>query len=571
MKTTMYRLTMNLGGVRPSRAQQRHWLNRRAHLRNADPCTSLRPRTGALRFGGPTRDFFFRGILTPKFIFVTGLALVLGFAAARAADEAVVTNATTPEAQTAVVATPGLQLPSVFGDNMVLQQNQPVPVWGWSRPGTDVTVKFAGQVRHARAGSDGRWEVHLSSLKASSQPADLIIEAGETRTLTNILVGEVWLCSGQSNMEKPIGKQPGQRPCFNSEQELAASDFPEIRLFKVEKFLAADPQRDVKAASAWQKCNSNSLEAIQFSAAGYFFGREIHNQLQVPIGLIESSWGGTRIEPWTPPEGFKSVRSLADLAKPLAATNKLANTTPTAIYNAMIAPLAHFAMRGALWYQGESNCMGKQPDGPIYTDKMEELVGGWRKVWNEGDFPFYYVQIAPFKYFTGNTRRVPYADALPEIWEAQARALRIPNTGMIVTTDLVDDLKDIHPRNKLDVGKRLALVALNKTYGRKNIVCSGPMYKKTKIQGNKAVLSFDDVDGGLVSRDGQPLTWFTIAGADGKFVAAEAVITNGSVVVSSPDVAKPAAVRFAWSEIAQPNLFNGAGLPAVPFRTDGDR
>jgi sialate O-acetylesterase len=434
-----------------------------------------------------------------------------------------------------------------------------------------VTVKFAGQVKHVRAGDDGRWEVRLSSLKASSQPANLIIEAGETRTLTNILVGEVWLCSGQSNMEKPIGKQPGQRPCFNSEQELAAADFPEIRLFKAHTALAAVPEKDVTKPSGWQMCNSNSLEAIKFSAVGYFFGREIHNQLKAPVGLVESAWGGTRIEPWTPPLGFKMVRSLAGLAAPLSATNKLANTTPMAIYNAMIAPLTHFAIRGALWYQGESNCMGKQPDGAIYTDKMEALIRSWRQLWGEGDFPFFYVQIAPFKYFSGNKQYAVSPDALPELWEAQTHALRIPNTGMIVTTDLADDVKDIHPRNKLDVGKRLAFVALNRTYRRKDIICSGPMYKKMKIQGNKAVLSFDDVDGGLVSKDGQPPTWFTVAGADGKFVPAEAVITNGTVVVSSPDVAKPVAVRFAWSEVAQPNLFNQAGLPAVPFRTDGLR
>ena len=504
----------------------------------------------------------------PRFVLVPGLALILSFAAARAADEAIATNSTTPEAQTAVPPPPALQLPSVFGDNMVLQQKQPVPVWGWSKPGVAVTVKFAGQVRHARAGDDGRWEVRLSSLPASSQPADLVIEAGETRTLTNILVGEVWLCSGQSNMEKPIGKQPGQKPCFNYEQELAAADFPEIRLFKAHTALATAPEKDVAKPSGWRGCNSNSLEAIKFSAAGYFFGREIHNQLKVPVGLVESAWGGTRIEPWTPSLGFELVRSLAALAAPLSATNKPANTTPMAIYNAMIAPLTHFAIRGVLWYQGESNCMGPQPDGAIYTDKMEALIRSWRKIWGEGDFPFYYVQIAPFKYFSSKRQYAISADALPELWEAQTRALRIKNTGMIVTTDLADDVKDIHPRNKQDVGKRLALLALNKTYGRKNIVCSGPMFKKMKIQGHQAVLSFDDVDGGLVSKDDQPLTWFTVAGADGKFVPAEAVITNETIVVFSPDVAKPVAVRFAWSEVAQPNLFNQARLPAVPFRTD---
>jgi sialate O-acetylesterase len=477
-------------------------------------------------------------------------------------------NAPAPEAQPIAAAPSALPMPSIFGDNMVLQQKQPVPVWGWSKPGTDVTVKFAGQVQRARAGSDGRWEVSLKPLKASSQPVDLVVTAGETRTFTNILVGEVWLCSGQSNMEKPLGKQSGQKPVFNAEQELAAADFPQVRLFKVEKSLAAEPLKDFKAASGWQSCNSNSLEAVKFSAAGYFFGREIHSRLKVPVGLVESSWGGTRIEPWTPPAGFKMVRSLADLTAPLSPTNKLSNSTPMAIYNAMVAPLVRFAIRGALWYQGESNCMGKQSDGPIYTDKMEALVGGWRKLWGEGDFPFYYVQIAPFKYFTGKTPRAPYLDALPEFWEAQTRALRIKNTGMIVITDIVDDLKDIHPRNKQDVGKRLALLALNKTYGQKDVVCSGPVFKKMKIKDNRAILSFAETAGGLVSKDNQPLTWFTIAGADRKFVSAQAVITNGTVVVSSPDVAQPAAVRFGWSEIAQPNLGNQAGLPAVPFRTD---
>jgi sialate O-acetylesterase len=484
---------------------------------------------------------------------------------------ATATNAPAPEVQLMVAVPSALPLPAVFGDNMVLQQKQRVPVWGWSKPGTEVTVKFAGQVKHAKAGADGRWEVNLKPLTASSRPADLVIEAGETRTFTNILVGEVWLCSGQSNMEKPLGKQPGQKPVFNADQELAAGDFPELRLFKVEKFIAAEPQKDFKAVTGWRMCNSNSLEAVKFSAAGYFFGREIHTRLKVPVGLVESSWGGTRIEPWTPPAGFKMVRPLADLAAPLSPTNKLSNTTRTAIYNAMIAPLARFAIRGALWYQGESNCMGKEPDGPIYTDKMEALVGGWRTVWGEGDFPFYYVQIAPFKYYSGNTKRVPHADALPEFWEAQTRALRIKNTGMIVTTDLVDDLKDIHPRNKQDVGKRLALLALNRTYGQNDVVCTGPTFKKMRVKGARAILTFDDAAGGLVSKDNQPLTWFTIAGADGKFVTAEALITNNTVVVSSPDVVQPVAVRFAWSEIAQPNFCNQAGLPAVPFRTDGGR
>ncbi len=250
-----------------------------------------------------------------------------------------------------------------------------------------------------------------------------------------------------------------------------------------------------------------------------------------------------------------------------APDTKLDNRIPTALYNAMIAPLAPFALRGALWYQGESNIIDT-PDGPIYADKMRALIEGWRKVWGQGNFPFYYVQLAPFTYFSD--REKPRADTperLAEMWEAQAGALRIPKTGMIVTTDLVDNVKDIHPVNKQDIGKRLARLALAKDYGRKDVVWSGPVYRKAKFEPGRAVLSFDHADGGLVSKDGQPLTWFTIAGSDGQFVAANAVIEGRTVVVSSPEVPEPKAVRFAWHEKAMPNLFNTAGLPARPFRT----
>jgi sialate O-acetylesterase len=309
------------------------------------------------------------------------------------------------------------------------------------------------------------------------------------------------------------------------------------------------------------------LEAIKFSAVGYFFGREIEKELNVPIGLVESSWGGTRIEPWTPPVGFQTVSKLSELATPIDANKKLSNTVPMAIYNGMLAPLAPFAIRGALWYQGESNCSDSH-DRVTYADKMEALIKGWRKVWGEGDFPFYYVQLAPYKYFDVPKPRVPNAEALPVIWEAQTDALRIPNTGMAVITDLVDDLKDIHPTQKLEVGQRLALIALARDYGKKDIVYSGPMLKSMKVRDGKAVVSFTHAQDGLVNKDGQPLTWFTIAGVDGKFVPGEAQIVGDTVVVSSSSVPQPKAVRFAWNEAAQPNLFNKAGLPASPFRTD---
>lgn len=463
-----------------------------------------------------------------------------------------------------------LKLAAIFGDNMVLQQEMAVPIWGWAAPGTPVTVNFGGQTKRTRAAADGKWLVKLSKLKASAEPQMLVVESIEKKTFTNILIGEVWLCSGQSNMEKPIGEQPGQKPVLNYQQELAAANYPQIRLFKADRVLSATPLKDFEKSTGWLECDSNALDGIKFSAAGYFFGREIYTNLNVPVGLIESSWGGTKIEPWTPPVGFEEIPSLANLAETkIPETNKIPNTTPTVIYNAMIAPIAGFALRGALWYQGESNLMGGTNDYDYltYENKMAALIGGWRELWGEGNFPFYFVQIAPFKYY-GLIKRAPSAESLPEFWTIQSRAARhIKNTGIVVTTDLVNNLNDIHPRDKQNVGHRLALLALNKTYGQK-VVSSGPTFRKMKIVGDKIVLKFNHADGGLVSKDGQPLTWFTIAGADGKFIFADAKIVDDTVEVSAAGIKNPIAVRFAWDETAQPNFFNGAGLPAEPFRTD---
>jgi sialate O-acetylesterase len=428
-------------------------------------------------------------------------------------------------------------------------------------------VEFAGQRRRTKADRTGHWEVRLRPLKASAVPASLVVAGANRITLTNVLVGEVWLCSGQSNMEKPIGEIRGQRPVPNHLEELAASDYPQIRLFKVEREMALTPQRDVNSRG-WFLCNSNAQETLKFSAVAYFFGRDIHREVGVPVGLIEAAWGGTRVEPWTPPVGFKEVRALhgrIDLPAPDAELN---NRLPTVLYNAMIAPLVPVAIRGAIWYQGESNIMDTQ-DGAIYTDKMRALIEGWRKVWGQGKFSFYYVQLAPFTYYSDRpTPRVDSPERLAEMWEAQTMALRVPRTGMIVTTDLVDDLKDIHPVNKQDVGHRLARLALAKDYGFQDVVWSGPVYRKAKFDGNRVILSFDHVDGGLMASDGEPLTWFTVAGSDREFVPATAVIDGQTVVVSSAEVAEPKAVRFAWHEKAMPNFCNRAGLPARPFRTD---
>ena len=463
-----------------------------------------------------------------------------------------------------------LKLPAIFGDNMVLQRDKPVPIWGWSDQDVEVTVKFAGQTNTTHSDTSGRWFVKLRKLKASDTPQSLIVESGQTKIFTNVLVGEVWLASGQSNMEKPIDGQPGWKPTFKAEDELAAADYPNIRIFKVAKTLAATPQTDLTKFDGWRECNSNALESISFSAAAYFFGREIHTNLDVPVGLIESSWGGTRIEPWTPPVGFEQVPALAHFAKAVISTNKISNSRPMAIYNAMIAPIVGFGMRGALWYQGEANVTGTNINNDYYTNydsKMAALIGGWRELWGEGNFPFYFVQIAPFEYY-GKIHRVNSPETLPEFWNIQSEAARhIKNTGMVVTTDLVDDLDDIHPRDKASVGHRLALLARNNTYG-EDVTSFGPVLRKVDFSNNKAILKFDNTDGWLRSNDGKALKWFTIAGADGKFFPADAQVIGDTVQLTAAKVKKPTTVRFAWDETAQPNLCNGAGLPAEAFRTD---
>jgi sialate O-acetylesterase len=314
-------------------------------------------------------------------------------------------------------------------------------------------------------------------------------------------------------------------------------------------------------SDGWKVCSPETVAG--FTGVGYFFGRRLNKELDVPIGLIGSNWGGTRIEPWTPPAGFKSVPALKkDFADKLDSfpqkrdNGTINHQTPLALYNGMIHPLLPYTIRGAIWYQGESN----NGEGMLYNEKMKALIAGWRSVWKNDELPFLFVQLAPFKY----GRRNP--EDLAGIWEAQTATLAVPNTGMAVTTD-IGNVRDIHPRNKQDVGARLALWALAKTYGKQDVVYSGPLYRGMKVEGDSIRLSFDHVGGGLVSRDGEDLTWFTIAGKDLEFVKAKAVIDGDTVVVSADGVKNPVAVRFGFDQVAEPNLSNKAGLPASPFRT----
>ncbi len=487
-----------------------------------------------------------------------------------------------------------VRLPKIFGSNMVLQRDMAVPVWGWAAPGEAVTVSIAGQEVKTTADTSGQWRVKLAPLAAPG-PYTLTITAKNSVTFTNVAVGEVWLCSGQSNMDF------GMNQVIDSTNEIRQAKYPQVRLLDLFYKTSAKPETDLDVH--WDVCQPETLGTggffnSGFTGVGYYFGRELHQELNVPIGLIKAAWGGTRIEPWTAPEGFALDPKFSDIVKRIQESTPrykaaMKNTVPpmekwlaqtrdrlaqdkdvppppawpkhelddsgqpTGIYNGLIHPLAGFAMRGVIWYQGESN----RDDGLLYTDRMRALIGGWRKIWGQGDFPFYFVQLAPFRY--GD-----HPDWLMVTWEAQARALSIPNTGMAVTTDLVENIADIHPRNKKDVGHRLALQALAQTYGRTNVIFSGPVFDSMKLKDGRAKLTFAHADGGLKSRDGKPLGWFEIAGDDGKFVAATASISGtNNIVVWNSKVKKPMDVRFGWNQEAMPNLVNGAGLPASPFRT----
>jgi sialate O-acetylesterase len=439
-----------------------------------------------------------------------------------------------------------VKLPAVIGDNMVLQRDRPVPIWGWADKGEEVTVTVAGQKHTAKADKGGRWKVTLDKL-AVGRPLTMTVagSSGNKITVKHILVGEVWVCSGQSNMEMGVGG------CNDAAKEIAAAKYPRIRLFTVEKAKAAQPATNVKGS--WTPCSPKSVGNGGwggFSATAYFFGRQLYKELKVPIGLIHTSWGGTLAEFWTSRKALEANPMLKPLAQGEA----------SCLYNAMIAPLIPYAIRGAIWYQGEANVGAAYR----YRTLFPAMIANWRADWGEGDFPFLFAQLAPYNYHNGGANLA----CCPELWEAQLLTLKsTPNTGMAVTTDIAGDLKDIHPKNKQDVGKRLALWALANVYGRK-LVYSGPFYKSMTVEGDKIRLEFDHVGGGLISRDGKPLSDFTIAAADQKFVPATATIDGDSIVVHSGKVAKPEAVRFGWHDDATPNLANKEGLPASPFRTD---
>lgn len=481
----------------------------------------------------------------------------------------------------------------LFTDHAVLQRDADVPVWGKADPGEKVTVSFAGQTVTTTADAQGGWSLSLKPIAAGVHDT-LKVAGNNVVEWKDVVTGDVWVCSGQSNMGLGVGA------VTNAAAEVAAGDEPDIRQFGIPNKAALEPQPDTFLKSAWQPANPTTVG--RFTAAGYFFAREIHKQTGVPIGILHASWGGTRIQPWMSLETLKEypgyqklledkkaeIAAWPDRQRQLeeeqkswperAAAAKAAgqplppkpwNPGPpdsgrnmhTQLYNGMINPLTRYRIKGVLWYQGEGNAEGGPAGAAEYTDLLTRLIGGWRKAWNQGDFPFYYAQLPNWNH-PGDPSKQSWAF----FREGQANVLSVANTGMAVLID-IGQSNDIHPKNKQEAGRRLALVALNGSYG-KSLVVQGPRMASSRVDGNTIRVAFNDTEKGLVARGGPAVLGFELAGKDGKFHPADAKIDKDTVVVSSAQVPGPVFVRYAWTNDPRVNLYNGEGLPAAPFRTD---
>ncbi len=483
-----------------------------------------------------------------------------------------------------------VRLPALISDNMVLLQDAPANVWGWADPQEKVTVTFAGKTAETTADAEGNWNVKLEGLTPAAE-GDLKIAGNNQLTVKNVAVGEVWVGSGQSNMEWRVANSA------NPQEEISAAKYPKIRMFTVQRTPKGTPQTDCKGK--WEVCSPET--AANFSAVAYYFGRNLHQNLQVPVGLIHSSWGGTPAEFWTPTDVLSADPDFAGIIKGWETTKanylkakenyekalenwkteaEKAKTagqpaprrpsaprggndfgSPGCLYNGMIAPLLPYTIRGAIWYQGESNAGNAQ----LYRKLFPTMISSWRQRWNLGEFPFLYVQLANY-----NARRVP-PTGQPEdsnwaaLREAQTMTLSLKNTGMALAID-IGEADDIHPKNKQEVGRRLALIAQATVYYRE-VEFSGPMFTSVQEEDGKMRLSFRYAEG-LKAADGGKLKGFAIAGEDRKFHWAEAEIQGDHIVLQSPNVSKPVAVRYAWADNPEANLVNASGLPASPFRSD---
>ncbi len=494
----------------------------------------------------------------------------------------------------ACAASAEVSLPSTFSDHMVMQRDMPIPVWGRAAPGEGVTVSLGARHVGTTADSEGKWKVRLPAVKAGG-PHVLKVAGTNTITISDVLVGEVWVASGQSNMQMDVdGSQ-------NAKQEEGQANFPQLRMFTVQRAPAMEPQSDCRGK--WVVCHPQTVG--NFSAAGYFFARELNRRLGVPVGIIHTSWGGTRVQVWMSREtlaadpAFAATLAEADRGMQEFSTDFLTNKAPqvaawtakaeaakaagqplplppqfppdprtpgqwpelpTVLYNGMIAPVVPYAIRGAIWYQGESNAW----EAYRYRKLFPAMIEGWRRAWGEGDFPFVFVQLANFG--EAPAPEGPGDSSWAELREAQTMTLSLPNTGMAVIVDIGEGA-DIHPKNKQEVGRRLALAAGNLAYGWKDEY-SGPMYASLTIKGDAAHVGFTHTAGGLRVAGGDTPRGFAIAGADRRFFWADAVIEGDTVVLTSKKVPQPVAVRYAWGDDPPNNLYNAAGLPASPFRTD---
>ena len=482
-----------------------------------------------------------------------------------------------------------VKLPAIFSSNMVLQQKVSAPVWGWADSGEKITVSINGQTKTTTADKDGNWKIGLDPLKAGG-PFKLSVKGNNSLELENVLVGEVWVCSGQSNMGWTL------RATNNGEEAIKNSKNPKIRLITVPRKSMEEPQKDFEGS--WVEASPETTP--NFTAVGYYFGRELNSELNIPIGLINTSYGGTPSEAWTKRGAMDAKSNLKPLLdhwdelaakfdpekaaavyekqlekwkvavkkakeekkrlprRPRLNNPRVSQHRPAGLYNAMIAPLVPYAIKGAIWYQGESNSSRAHQYRTIFPNMIEN----WRADWKQGDFPFYFVQLANFRAI----EKDPGDSTWAELREAQSMTLTLPNTGEAVIID-IGEANDIHPKNKTDVGKRLSLWALAKDYG-KDIVYSGPRYKSSSKQDGKIVIEFDHAGGGLVAKGGEALKGFAIAGEDKKFVWADAKINGSTITVSSKGVSNPVAVRYAWADNPICNLYNKEGIPASPFRTD---
>ncbi|MFY9152184.1 MAG: sialate O-acetylesterase [Prolixibacteraceae bacterium] len=436
-------------------------------------------------------------------------------------------------------------LPSVFSDNMVLQQNSKVAIWGWAGAAEKVQIvtSWNNDTVVAIADNSSKWKATLQTIGAGG-PYSIRIIGNEKIELKNVMLGEVWICAGQSNMEMSVNWK-----LINGEEDAAKADNPNIRIFHVQKIGAEYPQQTCNAT--WTNCTPETMRST--SAVGYYFALELQQKLNVPVGIIVSAWGGTPAEVWIEKSRIEN--------NPELNKNKYKDNrpwwpgTPGTLYNSMIYPVVPFGIAGAIWYQGESNCANY----PVYSELMKTLIENWRSDFKK-DFPFYFVQIAPYTYGENEPAHL--------LREQQAIADKsVPKTGMVVISDLVDDVKDIHPKNKFDVGKRLANFALTETYNQNIGAYKSPEYQSIQIEKGKITVSFNHVLTGLKSSAKTPEK-FMIAGDDQKFVAALAKIDGNKVILSSKEVKNPVAVRFCFDAASMPDVFSSEGLPLAPFRTD---